>query len=194
MPDLDALKSRVERAERHLDAAREAREGQSVALVEMWRQIRERFAAQESEIAEYRAKLSSLEDEHAELSRHVETLLEVVDRSIGRASDETVPRIAGMAQALLDGEDTLEVIEIPDVPESQPVLEAEPAAAAVAPPPRERARREVREIVGRVQGAQLSPPTPPETGIDPRQQERDDIEDLRAELKELGVRLGARPA
>jgi uncharacterized protein involved in exopolysaccharide biosynthesis len=181
MPDLDALKSRVERAQRHLDAAREVRERQSAALVEMWRQIRDRFVAQEREIEDYRGKLSTLEDEHAELTRQVEALLEVIDRGLGRADDETVPRIAGMAQALLDGEDSSDVIEIPEAPDHEAIE-----------PPRERARREVRELVGRVEDSHLAPPPASDPDDDPHRQERDDIADLRAELKELGVRLGAR--
>ncbi len=181
MPDLDALKSRVERAERHMEAAREARESQSAALVEMWRQIRDRFAAQEREIASYRAQVAALEDEHAALLAQVESLLEVIDRSLGRGVDETVPRIGAMAQALLDGEAQDDDIEIPEAPEH-------PAATA---PRRQRAKRNVRDVIDRVEEARLTHPAAPDPDRDPAEADRDEIDDLRAELETLNHRLGA---
>ncbi len=180
MTDLDALKSRVDRAVHNLDAAREARDSQGAALVEMWRQIRDRFTEQEDEIAEYRARLASLEDQHAELTRQVEALLEVVDRSIGRAGDETVPKIAGVAQALLDGEDLVELDDVPELP----------AAPTDARPPRERAESKVRGLVGRVEEAHLAIPAAPDPDRHPDDAARDEIDDLRAELEQLHHRLG----
>ncbi len=104
----------------------------------------------------------------------------MVDRSVGRATDETVPQIAGLAQALLDGEDVTEEIEIPDAP-------AHPAS-----PPSERARREVRELIGRVEDSRLAIPDAPDPNRDPDDIARGEIDDLRAELEELNHRLGAR--
>jgi hypothetical protein len=103
MPNLDALRSRVERAERSLKSVQTTRDMESQALVEMWRQIRERYEAQESEIQLYRDKLDQVEAQHQELCKLVETLLIVVEKSTGRSGDDTVPRITGLAEAMLDG-------------------------------------------------------------------------------------------
>jgi hypothetical protein len=103
MPNLDALRSRVERAERSLKSVQTTRDMESQALVEMWRQIRERYETQESEIQLYRDKLDQVEAQHQDLCKLVETLLSVVEKSTGRSGDDTVPRITGLAEAMLDG-------------------------------------------------------------------------------------------
>src|SRR6185312_7669374 len=103
MPNLETLKSRVERAERNLKSAETTRDMESQALVEMWRQIRGRFETQESEIQLYRDKLAEVEDEHKQLLKLVEALLGVVEKSSGRSAEDAVPRITGLAEAMLEG-------------------------------------------------------------------------------------------
>jgi predicted nucleic acid-binding Zn-ribbon protein len=183
MPNLDAIRTRVERAERNLQTAQTARETESQALVEMWRQIRDRFENKEIEVDNTRATLAALEDENAELTRMVEALLAVVERSVGRSGEETVPRIAGLAEALIEGRDDSE----PDFePESVP---AEPASEPELHP----AKRHIRDLVSRVAEAHRAGRA--NDGADEvvpaHERERRDIEALRAELDEIGERLGA---
>jgi len=184
MPNLDALKSRVERAERNIKSAQTTREMESQALVEMWRQIRQRFEGQEGEIQVYRDKLDAVEDQHEELCKLVETLLSVIEKSTGRAGEETVPRITGLAEAMLEGR------EIPD----DEAVHDEPEIAVEPPTRRRRAKRDIRDLVTRVTEARRSvQDADDELDIaDPREQDHDDIENLRSELDELGERLGVR--
>ena len=190
MPNLDAIRTRVERAERSIETAQTARESESRALVEMWRQIRDRFENKEIEVDSTRAALAALEDENAELTRMVEALLAVVERSVGRSGEETVPRIAGLAEALLEGRDA-----------SDPELEAQSVAAESASEPERRpTKRSIRDLVSRVAEARRAGrPNDDADGdgdgadddVPADERERRDIEDLRAELNEIGDRLGA---
>jgi hypothetical protein len=150
MPNLDALRSRVDRAERSLKSVQTTRDMESQALVEMWRQIRERYEAQESEIQLYRDKLGQVEAQHQELCKLVETLLMVVEKSTGRSGDDTVPRITGLAEAMLDGRGVDD--------------EGEPSRSEI------------------------------DDGDDDHPDDTKAIEILRAELDQLGERLGAKRA
>jgi hypothetical protein len=176
MPNLDALRSRVERAERSLKSVQTTRDMESQALVEMWRQIRERYEAQESEIQLYRDKLNQVEAQHVELCKLVDTLLAVVEKSTGRAGDETVPRITGLAEAMLDGR---------DVDEASDEIEDEM-------PPRREAPRDMRGVAERVSEARrLFQDDDDKLEVD----DAKEIEILRAELEQLGERMtGARRA
>jgi hypothetical protein len=188
MPNLEALKSRVERAERNLKSAETTRDMESQALVEMWRQIRERFESQESEIQRYRDKLTEVEDQHKELLKLVETLLGVIEKSTGRSGDEAVPRITGLAEAMLEGR---------PVPRGEPEESFEDEPVEAEPAPRPRAKREIRDIVSRVTEARRGQNvTEPEDDgaldiVDP-DEDLKDLQALRAELDDLGERLGAR--
>ncbi|MGB0632837.1 MAG: hypothetical protein ACPGRZ_19270, partial [Alphaproteobacteria bacterium] len=68
MRDLKVVKERIEYAERHLQASHTARERESDALMTMWSQIRDRFEAQETEIARYRAELAELSQANDDLA------------------------------------------------------------------------------------------------------------------------------
>jgi predicted nucleic acid-binding Zn-ribbon protein len=181
MPNLDALKTRVERAERNLDAARAARDAESRSLVEMWRQIRTRYETQEREIEAYRARVAALEDAHDEMVGMVEALLEAVETTAGRAGDDTVPKITGHAEALLEGRPVAD--EWSDLPA--------PAEADAAPPDVEvrepRARPDIRDLVSRVTEARRAALPEAET-------ETRELEDIRAELEQIGERMNARAA
>ena len=182
MPNLETLKSRVDRAERNLKSAQTTREMESQALVEMWRQIRERFEAQESEIQVYRDKLEEVEAEHKDLLKLVDILLATIEKSAGRSGDETVPRITGLAEAMIEG-------RAPSADGAGPV-DAEPA-------PKTRAKRDIRELVSRVAEARRGAPEPELEAdhgldiIDPDDNLKE-LEALRAELDQLGGRLGAK--
>jgi hypothetical protein len=179
MPNLDALKSRVERAERNLKSAQTTREMESQTLVEMWRQIRERFEAQEGEIQVYRDKLDEVEGQYHELCRLVEALLGVVEKSAGKSSDDTVPRVTGLAEAMLEGRDAPEVAN-----DEIEIADAEPPP----PPAPRRAARDIRELVSRVSEARRGSV---EDEDKPKADDERDIDSLRAEIEELGEKLGA---
>lgn len=127
MRDLGVLKERIEYAERHLSASHSARERESQALMAMWRQIRDRFEAQEHEIAHYRAQLAEMTDVNDELSSLVDRLIQSVEGGITDSGNETVPEIARLADDLLQSQ-----------PASRPTAGLSPAAAprrAPAPAP-----------------------------------------------------------
>ncbi|MBM3486983.1 MAG: hypothetical protein FJX67_10170 [Alphaproteobacteria bacterium] len=102
MPDLESFRQRVEQAEARLKAVHAARERESAALVDMWRQIRTRFTKQEEEIARVRALANALDDKNNALQEMVENLLGTIENNIRKTGNETVPRITGMAQELLE--------------------------------------------------------------------------------------------
>jgi hypothetical protein len=174
MPNLDALRSRVERAERSLKSVQTTRDMESQALVEMWRQIRERYEAQESEIQLYRDKLAQVETQHVELCKLVETLLGVVEKSTGRSGDETVPRITGLAEAMLDGRDVDE--------ESDTFVDEIPS-------PRRETPRDMRGVAERVAEARrIFQDDDDKLDVD----DAKEIEILRSELEQLGERMSRR--
>jgi chaperonin cofactor prefoldin len=104
MRDLGVLKERIEFAERHLQAAHSARERESEALMAMWRQIRDRFEAQEAEIERYRSELTEMTRVNDELSQLVDRLIASVEGSVQASASETVPEVAHMAHDLLKSE------------------------------------------------------------------------------------------
>ena len=104
MRDIATLKERVDFAERHLKATETARNRESEALMDMWRKIRERFNHQEDEIARYRAEVETLTEGNGALSRMVDDLIAIIDGNIERGRDETVPKIATLAEDLLASE------------------------------------------------------------------------------------------
>lgn len=104
MRDLGVLKERIEYAERHLSASHSARERESQALMAMWRQIRDRFEAQEQEITRYRAQLAEMTNLNDELSSLVDRLIQSVEGGIADSGNETVPEIARLADDLLQSQ------------------------------------------------------------------------------------------
>jgi hypothetical protein len=108
MRDIATLKERVDFAERHLKATETARNRESEALMDMWRKIRERFSHQEDEIARYRAEVETLTEGNGALSRMVDDLIAIIDGNIERGRDETVPKVAALAEDLLASEPTAE--------------------------------------------------------------------------------------
>jgi ribosome-binding ATPase YchF (GTP1/OBG family) len=187
MPNLETLKSRVERAERNLKSAETTRDMESQALVEMWRQIRERFENQESEIQLYRDKLTEVEVEHKQLLKLVETLLGVMEKSSSRSAEDAVPRITGLAEAMLEGRAVASAEPEDDV---NATIEDEP------PLRKPRAKRDMRDLVSRVAEARRgsTPLVESDDELDIADPDDDmkELEALRAELDDIGGRLGAK--
>lgn len=132
MRDLGVLKERIEYAERHLSASHSARERESQALMAMWRQIRDRFEAQEQEISRYRAQLVELTDVNDELSALVDRLIQSVEGGIADSGNETVPEIARLADDLLQSQPPTVAAERPvarpaETPAPRPATETAPA-------------------------------------------------------------------
>jgi hypothetical protein len=122
MSDIDSLRQRIEHAELRLKTAHSERQRESAALMTMWDQIRDRFATQSAEIVRLRESVATLEDARDALNGMVRTLLGAVENSIERMSDETVPEITGLAEALLDSDPSFIAADGPG--------EMEPAPAA----------------------------------------------------------------
>lgn len=101
MRDLESLRKKIDETQRALHATQSARQRETDALAELWRNIRTRFDDQATEIAGYRARVSTLEDQQHELVRMIETLLTGIESSLSRSEDETIPRIAKMAEDFL---------------------------------------------------------------------------------------------
>lgn len=146
MRDLGVLKERIEYAERHLSASHSARERESQALMAMWRQIRDRFEAQEQEIARYRAQLAEMTNVNDELSSLVDRLIQSVEGGIANSGSETVPEIARLADDLLQSQPaSAPLTSLAEQPpqESAPAPAPEPAAA---PAPRIPEPEEILEL------------------------------------------------
>lgn len=104
MPDLNVLRQRVEDAERRLAAAQKSRENECQGLMDMWLQIRDRFQAQEQEIAAYRARLSVLQDANVQLTELVGCMLRGIEGNVTQAEEDAIPAIMEMARNLLHTE------------------------------------------------------------------------------------------
>lgn len=138
MRDLGVLKERIEYAERHLSASHSARERESQALMAMWRQIRDRFEAQEQEISRYRAQVAELTDVNDELSALVDRLIQSVEGGIAESGNETVPEIARLADDLLQSQPSSAAVERPlartaEIPAPAPTTETAPPARVPEP-------------------------------------------------------------
>lgn len=121
MRDIGVLKERIEYAERHLQAAHSARERESEALMAMWAQIRDRFEAQETEIARFREEVETLTRVNDELSTLVDQLIATVEGTVEMGKNETVPEVARLADDLLRSEPEKAA---PMAPESAPTAAA----------------------------------------------------------------------
>lgn len=143
MRDLGVLKERIEYAERHLSASHSARERESQALMAMWRQIRDRFEAQEQEISRYRAQLVELTDVNDELSALVDRLIQSVEGGIADSGNETVPEIARLAGDLLQSQPPSVAAERP---EARPAENPAPPPAAETAPARVPEPEEILEL------------------------------------------------
>ncbi len=145
MRDLGVLKERIEYAERHLSASHSARERESQALMAMWRQIRDRFEAQEQEIARYRTQLAEMTNVNDELSSLVDRLIHSVEGGISDSGKETVPEIARLADELLQSQPASRPVPAPvRRPEPEEILEldtpADPPFAEAPSPARDSAK------------------------------------------------------
>lgn len=134
MRDLGVLKERIEYAERHLSASHSARERESQALMAMWRQIRDRFEAQEQEISRYRAQIAEMTNVNDELSSLVDRLIRSVEGGITDSGKETVPEIARLADELLQSQPTSRAAPAPESRRMPtPPRAAEPAPSKNTP-------------------------------------------------------------
>ena len=138
MRDLGVLKERIEYAERHLSASHSARERESQALMAMWRQIRDRFEAQEQEIARYRAQIAEMTNVNDELSSLVDRLIHSVEGGITDSGKETVPEIARLADELLQSQPASRPASAPETRRAPaPPPAAKPAPSEQTPEPEE---------------------------------------------------------
>ena len=131
MPNLDVLKQRVEDAERRLHSVQSARERECDALMEMWHQIRGKFQDQAQEIADYRTKLTALQDMNVELAAMIDSMLGSIEGSVERSFDQAVPEITGMAKELLETEPAADA-DLTDI--SLDNLEDSPSIASTPTP------------------------------------------------------------
>lgn len=193
MSNLDALKARVERAEKGLSSAHATRDRESEALMEMWRQIRERFQEQDKELAEYRARVEALEANREQMMKMVEGLLQTIEGSVEQTAVGTVPKITGMAEAMLEGQpaddetaetaeagphDALEEVELTeelsdDIPDFQESEDDDP----------ERADPDIKDLISRV--TESVPDEGPLSDAD----DRDEFEILKDEISGLRDRM-----
>lgn len=155
MPDLNVLRQRVEDAERRLATAQKSRENECQGLMDMWLQIRDRFEAQEQEIAAYRTRLSVLQDANAQLTELIGSMLRGIEGNVAQAEEDAVPAIAEMARTLLHadprsrefqtnvrykdlrsgtGETTLGAIVDSEILNLEPVSEPPPVATVMETP------------------------------------------------------------
>ena len=104
MTDLNSLKARIGQASQILRKTSAVRAQESSALINMWRQVRDRFARQNAELDELRGRIVTLEMTRDELAGLIHTLFEQVDDNIEKMSDVSVWRITAMAAELLDSE------------------------------------------------------------------------------------------
>jgi hypothetical protein len=132
MSEIDSLRQRIEHAELRLKTAHTARQRESAALMTMWDQIRDRFAAQSVEIVHLRERVSALEDTREALNEMVRSLLGAVENSIERMADETVSEITGLAEALLDSDPSGIAPADPAQSHQPEPAEDEPVAPTVA--------------------------------------------------------------
>ena len=104
MTKLNSLKARIEQASQTLRKTSAVREQESSALINMWRQMRERFVRQNAELDELRGRIVTLETTRDELAGLIHTQLEQVEDDIEKMSDVSVWRITAMATELLESE------------------------------------------------------------------------------------------
>lgn len=97
----------------------------------MWRQIRDRFEAQEQEIARYRAQVAEMTNVNDELSSLVDRLIQSVEGGITVSGNETVPEIARLADDLLQSQPAAR----PLPSQAQASTAGSAPARAPAPPP-----------------------------------------------------------
>ena len=206
MRDLGTLRERIEQAQQRMRVVQTARERESEALADMWRQIRTRFADQETELDGYRARVATLEDLHEELLKLVETLLGAIEGNLSRVQDETVPHIASAAEQLLR-EATIGTDPTPTAPASvnaisplQPrseIMRRAPQRAAIAPANRDDGEQSaepspspgIRDLIARVQRAVTTEEAKQSGPANELEKELQEIENLRSELQGLKRRI-----
>lgn len=134
MRDIQTLRQRMAQADRHFRAAEEARSQESVSLSETWESLKQRFVDQQRELTRYRARIDVLVEANDELAGMIDRLLETLEASAKRVSDETVPRVVRLARDLLDNEKAFDGRQrpIPDPPPLPPGLKAEGEAEDAA--------------------------------------------------------------
>ena len=100
----------------------------------MWRQIRDRFEAQEQEIARYRAQIAEMTNVNDELSSLVDRLIRSVEGGITDSGKETVPEIARLADELLQSQPASRPAPAPEFRRTPtPPRAAEPAPSGNTP-------------------------------------------------------------
>ena len=90
MQDFYTLRNRAEGSVQRLTAA-----------VDMLRQLEEKHAAHEQELAYYRQKMTPLEKTNMQLTTLMETLLDLIDNGLSEGSTDQLQEVASKATSML---------------------------------------------------------------------------------------------
>lgn len=130
MQDFDTLRYRVEETAQKLASAQGERQDQTDTLVDILRQLEEKYAAQEQQVSFYRNRVEPLEQANEQLSLLMGNLLDLIDDGFGEDSLAPMRKASEMATALLatdmvpEAEElTEESVPVDDKVDEQPVSE-----------------------------------------------------------------------
>lgn len=101
MQDFDTLRNRVEATAQKLASVQTERHDQTQSLVDILRQLEEKHAAQEQQLAYYRDRVVPLEQANQQLTGLIEHLLGLIDRGFGEDSLGPLRNASEMASAML---------------------------------------------------------------------------------------------
>lgn len=101
MQDFDTLRNRVEETAQKLTSAQGERQDQTETLVGILRQLEEKYAAQEQQVAFYRDRVEPLEQANGQLSLLMGNLLDLIDNGFGEDSLAPMREASQMASAML---------------------------------------------------------------------------------------------
>ena len=88
MQDFDTLRDRVEETARNLTSAQGERQAQTETLIGILRQLEEKYAAQEQQLAYYRDRVEPLQQANEQLSQLMGNLLDLIDDADKRKAAE----------------------------------------------------------------------------------------------------------
>lgn len=129
MQDFGTLRNRVEETAQKLTSAQGERQEQTETLIGTLRQLDEKYAAQEQQVAYYRERVEPLEQANEQLSLLMGNLLDLIDNGFSEESLVPMRKASEMATALLttemseetdDSEGTEELVS-----DDEPVAELE---------------------------------------------------------------------
>jgi len=106
--------------------AQSERQQETQSLIEILRDLEEKYSAQEKQFAYYRSRLEPLEQSNAQLTALIEHLLDLIDGGFGENSLDPLRKASAMASAMLrsDMEDAGETF--PEAAQADPEPEVDP--------------------------------------------------------------------